>query len=154
MCWSEDSLFDAIWYWHILHRDQLCQVGQAVNILDFLTEFGAVKRREMVKIWRRVLASLNRVVTVTSDLMKGLVSARRVRMNQEGWTIIRDFRFFLNLRRNGDTSCQSSAWPPDLRVSSPPIDLLVALPQPAHGRHPLPRRGPVQVDDHVVLGHQ
>lgn len=30
-------------------------------------------------------------------LMKGLVNASRVRINQEGWTIIKDFRFFLNL---------------------------------------------------------
>lgn len=40
-------LFDTIWYGHILHRNQLCKVCQAVHILDFLTEFGAVKRRGM-----------------------------------------------------------------------------------------------------------
>lgn len=44
----------------------------------------------------------------TSDLMKGFVSARRVRINQEGCTIIRDFRFFLNLCGNGGGSCQIS----------------------------------------------
>ena len=29
--------------------------------------------------------------------MKGFVSASRVRINQDGWTIIKDFKFFLNL---------------------------------------------------------
>lgn len=33
-----------------------------------------------------------------THLMNGLVSASRVRMNQEGWTMIKDFRFFRNLR--------------------------------------------------------
>ena len=32
-----------------------------------------------------------------ADLMNGLVRARSVRMNQEGWTIIKDFKFFRNL---------------------------------------------------------
>uniref|UniRef100_A0A0E9XI77 Uncharacterized protein n=1 Tax=Anguilla anguilla TaxID=7936 RepID=A0A0E9XI77_ANGAN len=32
------------------------------------------------------------------ELMKGLVMARTVRMNQEGWTMIKAFRFFRNLR--------------------------------------------------------
>lgn len=111
-CLSEHSLFDAIWYWHILHRDQLCKVSQAVNILDFLTEFGAVKRRVRVRIWRHVPGSLCSVVKTTSDLMKGFVSAKRVRINQEGWTIIRDFRFFLNLCRiHGERSWQTSSTP-------------------------------------------
>lgn len=111
-CLSEHSLFDAIWYRHILHRDQLCKVCQAVNILDFLTEFGAVKRRARVRIWQPVPGSLCLVVKATSDLMKGLVSARRVRINQEGWTMIRDFRFFLNLCRiHGERSCETS-WSP------------------------------------------
>lgn len=30
-------------------------------------------------------------------LINGLVTARRVRINHEGWTMIRDFRFFRNL---------------------------------------------------------
>lgn len=30
-------------------------------------------------------------------LINGLVTARSVRINQEGWTMIRDFRFFRNL---------------------------------------------------------
>lgn len=29
--------------------------------------------------------------------MNGLVRARSVRMNQEGWTIIKDFKFLRNL---------------------------------------------------------
>ena len=32
-----------------------------------------------------------------ADLMNGLVRARSVRINQEGWTIIKDFKFFRNL---------------------------------------------------------
>lgn len=32
-----------------------------------------------------------------ADLMNGLVRARSVRMNQEGWTIIKDFKFLRNL---------------------------------------------------------
>lgn len=39
-------LFDTIWYGHILHWNQRCQVCQAVHILDFLTEFGAVKKKK------------------------------------------------------------------------------------------------------------
>lgn len=38
--------------------------------------------------------------------MKGFVSANRVRINQEGWTIIKDFKFFLNLCKKSEKSCQ------------------------------------------------
>ena len=30
-------------------------------------------------------------------LMKGLVTAKMVLMNQDGWTMMKDFRFFLSL---------------------------------------------------------
>lgn len=115
LCLSLHSLFDAIWYWNILHRDQLCKVCQAVNILDFLTEFGAVERWVRVRIWRHEPGFLCWVVKATSDLMKGFVSARRVRINQEGCTMIRDFRFFLNLCRiHGERSCQTWGTPQQL----------------------------------------
>lgn len=41
-------------------------------------------------------------MTSDTDLMKGFVSASRVRINQEGWTIIKDFKFFLNLYKKGE----------------------------------------------------
>lgn len=40
--------------------------------------------------------------------MKGFVSANRVRINQEGWTIIKDFKFFLNLYKKSERGRQHS----------------------------------------------
>ena len=36
---------------------------------------------------------------LSAYLINGLVMARRVRMNQDGWTMIKDLRFFLNLSK-------------------------------------------------------
>lgn len=40
-------------------------------------------------------------MTSNTNLIKGFVSANRVRINQEGWTMIKDFKFFLNLDIKG-----------------------------------------------------
>lgn len=46
MCLSgAHLLFDTIWYGHILHWDELRKICQAEHILDFLTEFRAVKKK-------------------------------------------------------------------------------------------------------------
>jgi len=57
---------------------------------------------------------LTRTVTM-SYLMKGREMASTVRMNQEGWTMIRDFRFFLSLwgEEKGSHFHRFGVWEPD-----------------------------------------
>lgn len=43
-----------------------------------------------------------------ADLMNGLVRARSVRMNQEGWTIIKDFKFLRNLSFDQENKVSSA----------------------------------------------
>lgn len=92
-------LFDAVGYWHVLHRHQRLQLCQTVHKFDLLTELGAVDGGAKMIRNRGSEGVHTADVSGHTHLMKGLVSASRVRINQEGWTMIRDFRFFRNLRR-------------------------------------------------------
>jgi len=96
-------LLDTIWYGHILHWNQFCQVCQAEHILDFLSKFGAVKRsKQNQNVIGEDLHFIILATLIISYLMKGFVSASRVRINQEGWTIIKDFKFFRNLDKKSE----------------------------------------------------
>lgn len=37
---------------------------------------------------------------------------------------------------------------------SPPVNLLITLPEPAHSWHLFPRGRPIQIHNHIVLGDQ
>lgn len=107
------------------------------------------------------------------DLIKGLVTPSKVRMNQEGWTMMNIFRFFFSLsdkRRDVKMGAPSSG--PAVELSGrpqavskaaggngrpseklPPVDHVVALFQPREAGHSPARGGAIQVDDHVILSH-
>lgn len=105
--------------------------------------------------------------------MKGLVMARMVLMNQDGCTIINDFKFFLSLQETSHTfslCCHYFFSPPFIfcqreqmflghdiicagMMVGPSVDHLVAFLQPAQARHSSVGCGAVQVDYHVVLRH-
>lgn len=96
-----------------------------------------------------------------ADLMKGLEMARMVRMNHVGWTMMRHFRFFLNLQWQLKKKCKKKQKndvisPFDYHLIQKlllPVNHLVASLQPANAGHLPPWRGSVQVDDHVVVSH-
>lgn len=176
MCLSGSYLlFDTVWYWHILHWNYLCKFTQAVYILDFLTEFGAVKRSRKCQNQKLSEISINEIdieITSNTNLMKGFVSASRVRINQEGWTIIKDFKFFLNLHKKNERSCNIFNHIPHMamlllglgwclcnscknyHLDSPSINLLVTLSEPANSWHLFPRGRPIQIHNHIVLSNQ
>lgn len=99
-------------------------------------------------------------------LMKGFVIASRVRINQEGWTIIRDFKFFLNLYKKNEMSyyklkshhkyiyAVSTCFECCDHSDSPPINLLVTLSEPANRWHLFPWGRPIQIHYHIVLSNQ
>lgn len=68
-------------------------------------------------------------------LMNGFVIARSVLMNQEGWTIIKDFRFFLNLRINKSNTEVGNG-----RLATPlfPKNYVIPVPFERHPPSPIP----------------
>lgn len=105
--------------------------------------------------------------------MKGFVSASSVRINQEGWTIIKDFKFFRNLYRKSEGSrhynhiiCNFITYDDDTAVlefciftkkkkkNPPPVNLLITFSEPANRWHLFPRGCPIQIHNHIVLSDQ
>lgn len=111
-------------------------------------------------------------MTSNADLIKGFVSASRVRINQDGWTIIKDFKFFLNLHKKNKRSSKIfnqmthtamlllglgqhlSFSCKNYHLDSPSINLLITLSEPANSWHLFPRGRPIQIHDHIVLSNQ
>lgn len=60
----------------------------------------------------------------------------------------------LSLKRNRPPDTSARPVQPKAALSSPPVDHLVTLLQPADARHPPPGGGTIQVHDHVILRHQ
>lgn len=101
--------------------------------------------------------------------MNGLVMARMVLINHDGWRIMKDFKFFLSLKATQyDTyyKCLCPCWSSfnfltrwmvwELVVhkrDEPSVNHLIAFLQPAKTRHSSVGRCSVQVHDHVVLRH-
>lgn len=115
-------------------------------------------------------------------LMKGLVMARMVLINHDGWRIMKDFKFFLSLRKtshvkyhirahllhshsfhsSATNSCQTVlSISMNQRIATfhvtlwyrPPVNHLITFLQPTKTRHSPVRRGSIQIQDHVVLRH-
>lgn len=89
--------------------------------------------------------------------MKGLEIAMTVRMNQDGWVMIRDFRFFLSLRMKIEAvylNFLKSICIKVITISIPSVDHLIALLEPANAGHLAPRRSSIHVYDQVILCHQ
>lgn len=89
--------------------------------------------------------------------MKGLEIAMTVRMNQDGWVMIRDFKFFLSLRMKIEDVSLNFLKLICIKVftlSIPSVDHLIALLEPANAGHLVPRCSSVHVYDQVILRHQ
>lgn len=114
----------------------------------------------------------------TVYLMKGLVTARTVLMNHDGWRIMKDFRFFLSLKTTQHVtilgvlmsvleliltvtlqsdkcwqSCTMLLMSHEILSWSPSINHLIAFLQPTKTRHSSVGCGTIQVHNHVVLRH-
>lgn len=105
----------------------------------------------------------NKIKMMPRYLMKGLEMARTVRINQDGWVMISDFRFFLSL----NMQIRRRFWyyvylklfkyKTDVYKSFffiPSVNHLIAFLQPANAWHFTTRGSSVNVNDQVVLRHQ
>lgn len=97
-------------------------------------------------------------------LMKGLVTARTVLMNHDGWRIMKDFKFFLSLKKKQHViwsrwlhgcvnNYQLHLLFHSINKDQPSVDHLIAFLQPSKARHSSVGRGSIQVHNHIVLGH-